>query len=187
MSGRHLVPRSAFPLRPVAPATEQLYEALGISTNAEPSSCAVCVLDASLSMGFPVEIPDMPPFRPIDKLNEALHLLPEYINADEIMAQYSAIALVKCAGHVTLAQDFVPAGSFRAPTFHANGRTPLAKALNFAADCIEEFEQKLIAQDRDVCRPFVFTITDACLTDSDDMIARVGHRIRALEDQKRVA
>ena len=63
MPSRNLVPRPSAFDRLATLATERQLETLALSDNAEPSSCAVVILDASTSMGFSIQRADEQPFQ----------------------------------------------------------------------------------------------------------------------------
>ena len=183
MLKRTFLPQNESECRSLVPLPRTHTGLPAIIDNAEPSSCAVCVLDVSASMA----VRQRYGIRPIDRLNEGLRVLTTKIHDDEIMSRYCELAIIRCAGEPTLVHDFAPIGQFNPPVFQPDGNTPLAESLLFAVDLIEEWQRNKKSLDCDVCKPFVLTITDGCPTDSDKTITRAAARIRQLEREKRIA
>ena len=152
-----------------APAPQALPDVLDIVTAAEPFSCATLIVDASASMATLVQLSNMPPFRPINRVNDAVKELPGYIDADDIIANYCELSVVRCGGGVSVVQDFEPAGAFKPPVFQASGDTPLAASLLTSGVFIEDWLNRHEQLDHDVCRPFILAITDGRPTDKSDI------------------
>ena len=158
-----------------------------LRNNAEPHFSAVLVLDTSHSMNELVNIPGREPFRPIDRLNESFAAFPDYLQNDELVAQYAELAVIRCGDGVTVAQDFVKIGQLETSSLQANGDTPLAEAVVLSIQMINDRQRQMERWDLDVLRPFVFVITDGCPTDSRNMLNAAEHAIRKMEAEKLIA
>ena len=173
------IPASSPPPQSVQPAA--------LPDTAEPRFSAVVILDTSASMRSWLRLPNEPPFRPIDRLNESFAAFPNHIGEDDLVAQYAELAVISCGGRVAVAQSFVPAGCLQIRPFSANGGTPLAEALLAAIHLIHQRQRELESLDVDTLRPFVFVITDGQPTDAPAVIAKARNAIRALEAERRMA
>lgn len=143
------------------------------TSNPEPRCPCILLLDTSGSMEGP----------PIQALNEGLKSFQDELQADNIASLRVEVAIVTF-GPVALAQDFVSAGDFSAPTLSTTGDTPMGAAINFALDRLHERKKTYKQSGISYYRPWVFLITDGSPTDEWQSAAK---RVHDAESQKRVA
>jgi uncharacterized protein YegL len=178
MSRKALIPRlDQLPLRTKQEHSLVLPEGMPLS-NAQPTLMSVIIKDCSGSMAG----------RPIRQINRGLAALPDFIEQDELTANYVSLALIRCGGCVSIEQAFVRARDFQAPTLEASGGTPLAESLLVAIDLIEEHQRVLDEWGFDQHRmPWILLATDGRPTDSRAMFDAAARRVRQMEHDRRLA
>jgi uncharacterized protein YegL len=84
-----------------------------LKTNAEPRAACLLILDTSSSMEG----------EPISELNAGLQMLQRDLQTDSTAKKRVEIGIVTFGSNVDVAQDFVTAGEFTAPTLSSAGST----------------------------------------------------------------
>ncbi|MEZ4618076.1 MAG: VWA domain-containing protein [Caldilineaceae bacterium] len=143
--------------------------------NPEPRCPCVLLLDTSGSMNG----------LPIAQLNQGLATFVQALAEDELALLRVELALITF-GPVQLAQDFVSASHFSAPTLRAGGDTPMGGAVALALDKIEERKQIYRNSGLTYYRPWLFLITDGQPTDGP-VWQNAATRVRDAESKKQVA
>lgn len=143
--------------------------------NPEPRCPCVLLLDTSGSMSGV----------PIQQLNHGLAAFQQALAEDELALLRVELAIVTF-GPVQLAQDFVGASQFMAPTLRAGGDTPLGGALQLALDKLEERKQIYHNSGLTYYRPWLFLITDGHPTDGT-IWQNAAQRVKEAEGKKKVA
>jgi uncharacterized protein YegL len=118
-------------------------------SNPDPRCACVLVLDTSGSMSG----------EPISQLNQGLLEFANALQSDSVAQSRVEIAIVTF-GPAQVTQDFMPAHSFRPPTLHSGGDTPLGDALHLAMDILHTRKQLYKDNGTPYYRPWVFLITD---------------------------
>lgn len=125
------------------------------ATNPDPRCACLLLLDTSSSMDG----------APIAALNEGLRTFEQELQGDDLARRRVEIAVISFGGSVQVAQEFVTAGQFHAPTMVARGNTPMGQAVQRGLDLIQqrkaEYKQNGIAY----YRPWIFMVTDGAPTD----------------------
>lgn len=143
--------------------------------NPEPRCPCVLLLDTSGSMTG----------APIAQLNQGLLAFQQSLAADELALLRIELALITF-GPVQLAQDFISASHFAAPTLRAGGNTPMGGAVQLALDKLEERKQIYRNSGLTYYRPWLFLITDGQPTDGP-VWQEATVRVKEAESKKRVA
>jgi uncharacterized protein YegL len=118
----------------------------------------------------------------IAELNSGLQTFGEELRSDSMAAKRVEVAIVTF-GPVQIAQHFVTADAFHAPTLVASGNTPMGAAIRNALELVAE--RKATYKDNGIgyYRPWVFLITDGAPTDDTTTAAAA---IRDEESSKAV-
>jgi uncharacterized protein YegL len=104
------------------------------------------------------------------------------LQQDELASRRVEVAIVTfgCGG-VQVAQDFVTAGQFNAPTLQSGGNTPMGEAINTALDLLQRRKEQYKTNGVPYYRPWVFMITDGGPTDPWQVSAE---RVKREEEKK---
>jgi uncharacterized protein YegL len=105
---------------------QQPFAEVGLVENPEPRCPCVLLLDTSGSMAG----------GKIDQLNEGLRVFEQELKSDSMAAKRVEIAIVTF-GPVQIAQTFVTADGFIAPTLTASGDTPMGGAIEYAVEMVK--------------------------------------------------
>ena len=146
------------------------FEAVTFADNPEPRCACLLLLDTSGSMSG----------RPINELNDGLKLFEAELKADSLSAKRVEVAVMSF-GPVHVANDFVSASQFYAPTLTASGNTPMGEAIEHGLDLLRTRKDQYKANGISYYRPWVFLITDGAPTDN---WATAASRVHAEEDRK---
>jgi uncharacterized protein YegL len=125
------------------------------ATNPEPRCACVLLLDTSGSMDN----------EPIRALNQGLLAFQGDIQEDPLAKRRVELAIVTFGGSVQKVHDFVPAGSFSAPTLVAGGGTPMGEAIALGLQLVKNRKAEYKANGVLYYQPWVFLITDGEPTD----------------------
>jgi len=154
--------------------TELIPDEIQFAENPEPRCPCVLVVDVSSSMYG----------KPNDALNEGLARFTEELNNDPLAALRVEVAIITFGSTTEIAQDFVTADQFEAPTLVANGITMMGAGINLALTKIEERKRMYRDNGIDYYRPWLFLVTDGTPTDSVDA---ASENLKRAESEKRVA
>lgn len=143
--------------------------------NKQPRCPVVLLLDTSTSMRG----------EPIDRLNEAMVLLPTELRGDSLALKRIEIAIVTF-GPVRTKTPFTIAGDFRPPALVASGHTPLGAAVKHTLRMVEDRKNEYRAQHLEYFRPLVFLFTDGAPDEGDDWVGAAA-MARQAEADKRAA
>ena len=157
--------------------TELIPDEIQFAENPEPRCPCVLVVDVSSSMYG----------EPIDALNEGLARFTEELNKDPLASLRVEVAIITFGSTAEVAQDFVTADQFQAPTLVANGTTMMSAGINLALDKIEERKQMYRDNGIDYYRPWLFLMTDGAPTEISDVVDAASKNLKQAESEKRVA
>ena len=157
--------------------TELIPDEIQFAENPEPRCPCVLVVDVSSSMYG----------EPIDALNEGLARFTEELNKDPLASLRVEVAIITFGSTAEVAQDFVTADQFQAPTLVANGTTMMSAGINLALDKIEERKQMYRDNGIDYYRPWLFLMTDGAPTETSDVVDAASKNLKQAEIEKRVA
>lgn len=147
-------------------------EDVELADNPEPRCPCILLLDISASMRG----------NPIDALNQGLHTFQKDLHQDDLARRRVEIAIITFgSGGVGVAQDFVTAQDFEAPTLTSGGSTPMGAAIHLALDMLNDRKVRYVKNSISYYRPWVFMITDGAPTDQWDDAAL---RLRSEETAK---
>jgi uncharacterized protein YegL len=124
--------------------------------NKEQRSPCLLLLDTSGSMRGD----------PIQELNAGLKLFEEEVRKDPLAAVRCEIAIVSFGGSAKLAQDFVIAEDFAAPSLDAGGDTPLGAAIDLGLDLLRKRKDAYKENGVNYTRPWMFIVSDGAPTDA---------------------
>ncbi len=142
--------------------------------NQEPRCACVLLLDTSGSMAG----------APIDALNAALVDFQETLASDSLARLRAEIAIVTFDVVAHVAQDFVTADDFRAPTLVARGTTAMGEGITKAIALIDARKATYKANGIDYYRPWLFLITDGAPTDDIESARKL---LRAAAGESKLA
>lgn len=163
---------------PSAGSAAALEAAVEFAENPEPRCPCVLLIDTSGSMKG----------EPIAALNEGLQRFQQELASDQLASRRVEVAVVGFASDVTVAQDFVTADRFVAPTLEASGLTSMGGGIHRALDLVAERKALYKASGVAYYRPWVFMITDGePQGEPDDVVDSAAERVRSEEAAKRVA
>ncbi|NDJ26268.1 VWA domain-containing protein [Nostoc sp. B(2019)] len=142
--------------------------------NPENRCPVILLLDTSGSMSG----------QPIQELNRGLAAFKEDVLRDSQASLSVEVAMITFGPIVKLKQDFVTIDQFTPPILEADGFTPMAAAIEYALDFLEN--RKQIYKDNGILyyRPWVFLITDGAPSPPWDSAAQ---RLRQAEAQSRLS
>lgn len=153
------------------PTLEQKpFAGIEFADNPEPRCPCVLLLDTSGSMAG----------TKIDQLNEGLRMFEQELKSDSMAAKRVEVAVVTF-GPVQVAQSFVTADAFVAPTLTASGDTPMGAAIEHAVDLVRSRKQEYKAGGIGYYRPWIFLMTDGAPTDD---VTRATAQVREGEASK---
>ncbi|MHB8596828.1 MAG: vWA domain-containing protein [Ktedonobacteraceae bacterium] len=140
---------------------------VALESNPDPRCPCILLLDTSSSMAG----------APVAALNAGLQTLQQDIRKDDLASRRTDIAIITFGnGGVQTMQDFVAAGSFRAPMLSAGGSTPMGAAIIHAFDMLHKRKQQYQKSGiRRYYRPWLFMITDGAPTDNWQAAAQQVH------------
>ena len=157
--------------------TELIPDEIQFAENPEPRCPCVLLVDVSSSMYG----------KPIDALNEGLARFTEELNSDPLASLRVEIAIITFGSTAEVAQDFITADQFKAPTLVANGTTMMSAGINLALDKIEERKQMYRDNGIDYYRPWLFLLTDGAPTETPEVVSAASTKLEQAENEKRVA
>jgi uncharacterized protein YegL len=137
------------------PTLEQKpFAGIEFADNPEQRCPCVLLLDTSGSMAGPK----------LDQLNEGLRIFEQELKSDSMAAKRVEVAVVTF-GPVNVAQSFITADAFIAPTLISSGDTPMGAAIEQAIDLVNRRKQDYKAAAVGYLRPWIFLMTDGSPTD----------------------
>lgn len=154
--------------------TELIPDEIQFAENPEPRCPCVLVVDVSSSMYG----------RPIEALNEGLARFADELSDDPLASLRVEVSIITFGSTAEVAQDFVTADQFKAPTLVANGVTAMGAGINLALERIEERKQMYRENGIDYYRPWLFLMTDGAPTDS---VNAASDNLKQADGEKRVA
>ena len=157
--------------------TELIPDEIQFAENPEPRCPCVLVVDVSSSMYG----------KPIDALNEGLARFTEELNNDPLASLRVEVAIITFGSTAEVAQDFVTADQFEAPTLVANGITMMSAGINLALNKIEERKRMYRDNGIDYYRPWLFLMTDGAPTEEQEVVNAASENLKRAESEKRVA
>jgi uncharacterized protein YegL len=99
--------------------------------------------------------------RPIEELNKGINLFYNAIKKDEVAFYAAEICIIAFGGGPSLIADFAPMNrQLAAPSFSANGLTPMGEAVNMALDCLERRKQEYRDTGVDYYQPWLVLMSD---------------------------
>ena len=134
--------------------TELIPDEIQFAENPEPRCPCVLVVDVSSSMYG----------RPIEALNEGLAKFAGELSHDPLASLRVEVSIITFGSTAEVAQDFVTADQFKAPTLVANGVTAMGAGINLALERIEERKQMYRENGIDYYRPWLLMMTDGAQT-----------------------
>ena len=143
--------------------------------NAEPRCPCVLLLDVSGSMGG----------TPLSELNAGLKQFEQGLKHDPLAQLRVDLAMVTFGTQATVAQDFIAAGDFVAPTLGTAGLTAMGAAIHLGLDMLRQRKDEYKRHGIAFYRPWLFLITDGAPTDTVEFETAV-QRLRAEEQAKGV-
>jgi uncharacterized protein YegL len=143
---------------------------LEFADNPEPRCACLLLLDTSGSMQG----------EKIAQLNYGLNEFARQLRNDSMAAKRVEVAVVTF-GPVRVAQPFITADTFVAPSLDANGRTPMGEAIERAVEMLSERKRAYRANGIGYYRPWIFMISDGEPTDD---VTKAAHIIKAGESKK---
>ena len=157
--------------------TELIPDEIQFADNPEPRCPCVLLADVSTSMYG----------APIRELNEGLAVLADELKKDQLASLRVEVAIITFGSTAEVAQDFITADQFEAPTLVANGTTMMSAGINLALDKIEERKQMYRDNGIDYYRPWLFLLTDGAPTEEQEVVNAASARLKQAESEKRVA
>ena len=155
-----------------------LEESVEFAENPEPRCPCVLLLDTSGSMQGAALL----------SLNQGLRTFKSDIAQDPLASRRVEVAVVTFNDQVEVAEDFITADMFEAPTLSAGGQTHMGTGINKALDLLQARKAQYRANGISYYRPWVFMITDGePQGEPPEQIQRAAQRIREDEAAKRVA
>lgn len=146
------------------------FDSIEFAENPETRCPCVLLLDTSGSMDG----------EKIAALNHGLRTFQRSLQRDELAAQRVEVGIVTF-GPVHVAQEFMSAQQFEAPTLKAQHATPMGQAVEKAVKMIEERKMSYQSNGIGYYRPWVFLITDGEPTDD---ITTAAHLVQNGEESK---
>jgi len=134
------------------------------AANPDPRCACVLLLDTSGSMEG----------APIHALNQGLQAFQSDIQEDPLAKRRLELAIVTFGGSVSKVQDFVPAGSFTAPTLAAGGGTPMGEAIALGIQLADSRKAEYKSNGIVYYQPWIFLITDGEPTDEWQTVAKLA-------------
>jgi uncharacterized protein YegL len=138
------------------------FDHMEFADNPEPRCACLLLLDTSGSMHGDK----------IAQLNAGLFEFATALRDDSMAAKRVEVGIVTF-GPVNVAQSFVTADSFVAPTLKGSGNTPLGAAIERAVALVAERKQSYRANGVAYYRPWILLISDGAPTDSVDKAAQL--------------
>ena len=120
------------------------------NANPDPRVACVLLLDTSGSMQG----------SPITQLNKGIDLLEQSLKQNELTKMRAEVAIVTFSSHITVAQEFVTADSFFAPTLQASGGTSMGAGIEKALSLLKDRKRYYKDNNINSYKPFFFVITD---------------------------
>ena len=157
--------------------TELIPDEIQFAENPEPRCPCVLLVDVSTSMYGD----------PITKLNEGLAQFKEELKKDQLASLRVEVAIITFGSTAEVAQDFITADQFEAPTLVANGTTMMSAGVNLALDKIEERKQMYRDNGIDYYRPWLFLLTDGAPTEEQEVVNAAFSKLKQADSEKRVA
>ena len=124
---------------------------------------------------------------PIGELNEGLAVFADELKKDPLASLRVEVAIITFGSTAEVAQDFITADQFQAPTLVANGTTKMSAGIDLALDKIEERKQMYRDNGIDYYRPWLFLLTDGAPTEEQEVVNSASTRLKQAESEKRVA
>ena len=143
--------------------------------NPDPRAPCILIMDVSGSMGG----------APIAALNAGLQQYRDEIIQDTLASRRVEIAIVTFGGTVNLAQDFVEAHHFQAPSLSVAGDTPMASAILRAIFELENRKATYRQNGISFYRPWIFLFTDGGPTEDAQKWRVACEAVRLGEEQKK--
>jgi uncharacterized protein YegL len=141
-----------------------LEHTIEFANNTQPRCACVLILDTSGSMSG----------NRIDALNAGLKTFRDELATDEVASKRVEVAIVEFNTHVRVVQDFVTSENFFPPTLTASGGTDIEGGVNKALDLLKERKRQYGANGILYYRPWAFLITDAEISNAQQVAQRVG-------------
>jgi len=157
--------------------TDLIPDEIQFAENPEPRCPCVLVVDVSTSMLG----------ERMDELNAGIATFSRELKGDDLASLRTEVAIVTFGVSAEVAQDFVTADRFEAPTLVANGTTSMSAGINLALDIIEERKQSYNDNAIDYYRPWLFLITDGEPTELPTEVGAATARLRDAHENRRVA
>lgn len=157
--------------------TELIPDEIQFAENPEPRCPCVLVVDVSSSMYG----------APIDALNKGLARFGEELNNDPLASLRVEVAIITFGSTAEVAQDFVTADQFKAPTLVANGATMMSSGIHLALEKIEDRKRMYRDNGIDYYRPWLFLMTDGAPTEEPGVVNAASENLKRADSEKRVA
>ena len=157
--------------------TELIPDEIQFADNPEPRCPCVLLADVSTSMYG----------APIRELNEGLAVFADELKKDPLASLRVEVAIITFGSTAEVAQGFITADQFQAPTLVANGTTMMSAGIDLALDKIEERKQMYRDNGIDYYRPWLFLLTDGSPTEEQEVVNTASARLKQAESEKRIA